>query len=304
MLIPTAIRSLLAICISLSVVRCHADIIVNSYTDATNDRFSNQPAFIMSGFDLSGIGQNGGGLWATAVSNNVVVSANHFAPSGTVYFFPGNNPGIAPIVRQIIPGSGQKIGATDIWLGVLDQPLPSTINHYAIANQFLVGMPPMGSMISIEAAGSYQGLNAYMFGRSPFDENNPLDNRFAYNDQAVGRNRITGYVENIPFSDSDNDSLIFNRDFSGVDFVTYETFLQGGDSGGPAFVDVDGQLVLLGTNAFVFDDNSASGINYLGNQGSTIQNFIQANAVPEPSACVLLALSGAVMAMRSRRNRR
>lgn len=67
-----------------------------------------------------------------------------------------------------------------------------------------------------------------MFGRSPFDETINGDARFAFNDQAVGRNLISGYVENIPFTDADNDSLLMIRDALGSpDHVLFEALFQG-----------------------------------------------------------------------------
>lgn len=300
MLHPKFIQSVLVFGTLFLGTFSHADIIVDSYSHATNDRFSNDPNFVAAGFNLSGVGQTSGGTWGTAISNNVVISANHFAPSGTLFFYPGNDANVVPISRQIV--SGQKVGATDIWLGVLDQPLPNNISYYPVANEFLTATPSTAMMLNIVDAGSYQPSNAYLFGRSPFDENLINDNRFSSNDQAVGRNRVTGYAENVPFSDTDNDVLIFNFDApSAPNFVPNEALFQGGDSGGPTFANIAGQLVLLGTNAFILDDSSASGINYVGNQFSTIQNFIQLNAVPEPGVSVLILMTGATLICHSRR---
>lgn len=78
-----------------------ADIIIDGYTNATNDRFTNDGTFIMSGFDLSGVGQASTGRWATAISRNVIISANHLSPSGTISFFPGNDASATPVTRTI-----------------------------------------------------------------------------------------------------------------------------------------------------------------------------------------------------------
>ncbi len=288
-------------------IRGFASITIDGYTDATNDRFSNDPAFIMSSFNLSGIGQTNYGRWATAISNNVIISASHWRPDQApdsppglpppdgVFFYAGNDPTAVPVLRQIV--STQAIVGTDIFLGVLNAPLPPSIAHYAIASQSLSGPVPVPNgdgtfLLSYVNAGPYQGLNAYTFGLSPFDETLPGDNRETYNDQAVGRNVISSYSENVPFTGSDNDSLIMLNDAQGTaNHVLYESLFQAGDSGGPTFVNIDGQLVLLGTNAFVFTNGSGSGINYLGNQRASIQSFIQLNAVPEPSSIGLLGLA-------------
>jgi hypothetical protein len=271
-----------------------AAITISGYTAATNDRFTGSPSLITGGFDLSGIGQASDGRWATAISNNVIVSANHAgaAPSGTVYFYPGNDPSQTPITRTII--SGQRVGQSDLYVGVLDQPLPQSITFYSFATEFLSAGP---------SAGPYQDQVAYVFGRSPFNENLTGDNRFAHNDQAVGRNRVDWYSENVPFEGSDTDALILLNDSPGEE---YETLVQGGDSGAPVFIDVSGEFRLVGTNAFKLTDNLGSGVNYIGNQATAINAYILANAVavPEPRS-ILMAIGGiAFLGLRRLRHRR
>lgn len=278
-----------------------AAITIAGYTDETNDRFTNSSSLITGGFDLSGIGQASNGRWATAISNNVIVSANHAAPSGTVYFYPGNDPSQTPISRSIV--SGQRVGQSDLYVGVLDQPLPESITFYSFANELLSGQPSTASSLFPASAGPYQNKVAYVFGRSPFDETIQGDNRFAYNDQAVGRNQIDWYAENVPFQGSDTDALILMNDTPGV---PYETLVQTGDSGAPVFVDVGGEFRLVGTNAFKFTDNSGSGVNYIGNQATAINDYIVANAVavPEPQS-ILMAIAGiGFVGLRRLRHRR
>jgi hypothetical protein len=186
-------------------------------------------------------------------------------------------------------------------LAVLDSNLPASIVHYNFATQALSG--PAGNLAS---AGIYQNLNAYLFGRSPDADDSTAAGRVR--SQAVGRNRITGYVENIGFNgNADADSLLMFRDSSsGPDYVQYESFLQGGDSGGPMFVDVGGgSLVLLGTNAFIGNTGPPnnidfSGINYMGNQATFITNYI--NSVPEPSALLVLGLTHLGLLLQRRRS--
>ncbi|QDV63207.1 PEP-CTERM sorting domain-containing protein [Crateriforma conspicua] len=268
-----------------------AAIIISGYTDATNDRFTDSGSFLLSGFDLSGIGQDASGRWATAIGRNVVISAAHLAPTGSVTFYPANDPGDVPVTIGI--AGGQKITGTDLWIGTLESNLPEAITDYAFATEMLSG--PSEALVS---AGTYQGVTAFTFGRS--QAVHP-----ATRDQAVGQNRITGYVENVDFlGNSDNDSLLMQRDDPGdTNFVTYESFFQGGDSGGPTFVDDSGQLVLIGTNAFRYDADdpfaedpiTGSGINYIANQSAFINQYIEAAAVPEPSSLALLTGVTALM---------
>ena len=288
----------------LAASSLHASIIIDGYTDPTNDRFSNSSFFELDGFDLSGIGQDGSGKWATAISRNVVISAAHFSSTGTIYFYPGNDSTEAPVTRTVV--SGTKIGSTDLYVSVLSASLPNSIKHYSFATEPLSGTPGT-TPLTVANAGIYQGLNAYLFGRSPFDtESDP--NREYYNDQAVGRNIVSGYSENVPFLGNTNaDAILFTRDSMGdSNYVTYEAKFQSGDSGGPTFVDVSGELRLLGTNAFIYGSTefeiggNGSGINYTGNQAAFLNNFIAINAVPEPGSLILFALAMSICAIRRR----
>ncbi len=282
-----------------------AAIIIDDYSHNANDRFTNSSSFIAAGYNLSGVGMNTQGRWVTAISRNVVISAWHSQPTGTVSFYPGNDPGAATVSRNIV--SLQKIGSTDLAIGILDTPLPSSIVHYQMASSFLSGQAGTNNNFFISNAGGLQDLEVFMIGRSPFDEGLSGDNRFVINDQAVGRNRITGYSENVPFQGNrDNDSLILVRDDrTSANYVRHEAYLQGGDSGAPAFVEINGSLVLLGTNAFIFSGNGGaligSGINYVGNQFTEIQNILRVNAIPEPSSLVLACLSSSLLMLRGRK---
>ncbi len=284
-----------------------ADIMIDGYTPITNDRFNSDRDqaldFIAGQFDLSGIAQNAGGWWATAISRNVIITAAHAAQSGAFYFYPGNDPLQSPVIRNVIGGT--KVGSTDLYVGVLNQNLPDSITHYQFATEALNGTPPgTDPPYAVDDAGIYQGMNAYLFGRS--QTSHPL-----FQNQAVGRNLVSGYSENVPFSRNlDNDSLLFARDtFGDVNYETYEAMFQGGDSGGPTFVEIDGELRLIGTNAFIYGPDAdgvddfeiggiGSGINYTGNQATFIQNYIMTNAVPEPSTLGLVAASCMLLLMR------
>ncbi|MEM9944347.1 MAG: hypothetical protein AAF939_22530, partial [Planctomycetota bacterium] len=133
------------------------DASIVGYTNETNNRFTNSASFILNGFDLSGVGKEPDvtGLpgessrWATAISRNVVIAAFHAMPDGPLHFHPDNDPTSTPVVRNVV--SSQRVGATDLWIGVLDSNLPDTITHYAYATETLTG--PDGVEVS---AGSFQ----------------------------------------------------------------------------------------------------------------------------------------------------
>lgn len=288
--------AVLAFCLACSIDSARADIQIDGYTDATNDRFSNDPSFIVAGLNLSGVGQTETREWATAISRNVVISAAHLAPVGKVYFFPGNDPTTTPVIRNI--ASGTKLSQTDLYLAVLDTPLPASIMHYEVASESLVGT--QGTLAS---AGVYQGTNSYMFGLSP--KSYPV----FYTEQAVGRNRINGYLENIPFAgNTDNDMLVLKYDSAGdPDYVQYESHIVGGDSGAPLFANIGGTLRLLGVNSAQLAIGGTlygSGITYTGNRFNDIDNFIRAAAVPEPASIALVAtFAGTATIVRRKRNK-
>jgi hypothetical protein len=276
------------LCALLSSVG-RGDIIIANYSAATNDRFTNNAAFVGNPFNFSGVGQTSSGLWATAISRNVVLSANHAAPSGNIFFYADNNPASVPVVVEV--ASGQKIPNTDLYIAKLKNALPSSILHYSFATEFLT---------TATNAGVYQDMEVFMVGRSPAA--NP-----ASRDQAVGRNKVSGYFENVSFLGNSNADMLYmvQDDASSADFVQYEAYLQGGDSGGPLFAGIAGQLKLLGTNAGITlppdPPPFLSAINYTGNQAAFINAFINLNAVPEPSSALFVLVSGMALAITRRR---
>ncbi len=274
-----------------------ADITIDGFTDETNDRFTNDPSFIGSGFDFSGVGRRNG--WGTLISRNVIVTANHAAGTAPneYRFYPGNDATATPEVRfessrmRLVGDSGNS----DLLLIALDAPVSSDIAHYNFASE-LISAPPYDadSNPGIFNAGSFQDEIAYVFGIS---ETVRGDTR---TDQAVGRNRVSGYIEEITFGDF-SDSLLFARDMPGdADYVPFETLVQAGDSGAPVFIERNGELLLLGVNSFR-SGADFSGINYIGNYADDINSFISASAVPEPSSLAILAVVGIASFVRRRR---
>ncbi len=276
----------------------YGDIIIQGYTDATNNRFTNSPSFIAANFNLSGIGLTAGAVWGTLISPNVIVSATHYQPSGTITFYPNNDPTSTPVSRQIT-GTNLQVGNSDVWLSKLDSPVDSTINIFPYATTLLTG-PSNASVgpnnpLQLGSAGIYAGLNAYIVGRSPAPNDNTRDH-------AVGRGIISSFVEDVPFMGL-TDALLFPVDNS----HPYGATLVGGDSGAPFFVEINNQLVLLGVNSFNLQDNNmvvtAGAAAYLGNHAASIQNFININAVPEPSSLLCSGLMLVGIAIRARQRR-
>jgi len=258
-----------------------ADIIIENYTTETNDRFQNSDVpdrfFVTS--NLSGVGQDATGRWATLIGPNTILSANHFAPSGTVSFFSDN---LATSTRIDIPISTdvQRIGNTDLWLARLEQFAPDSIRVFDYARQQISApTSPAGPGSNF----AFKGANVIMTGLSP--ANFPPNQ-----DQAYGTNVISWFVEN------DTSAGLGSVDAFRVDYnvggTPYEAFLQVGDSGAPMFTNNgNGQLLLLGVNSYVSTSSTgepvASFVSYIGNDSSTVDALVsQWAAVPEPSALV------------------
>ena len=273
-----------------------ADIIIDGYTDEENDRFTNSSSFIAAGLDFSGVGRRPS--WGTLIAPNVVIGAAHAigGAAGQYEFYADNDPNSTPVVRSEI--SRSRISGTDLTLVLLDANVGPTITHYNFAQEVLSADPfDADTNSGLFNAGSFQDEVAYVFGISPADSASTAV------DQAVGRNRVSGYIENIDFQGNvDNDSLLFARDFEGDDdFVEHETLVQGGDSGAPVFIERNGELLLIGVNSFRATDNTFSGITYTGNLAGEINSFITLNAVPEPSSVTLLVIAGLGAFVRRRR---
>jgi len=263
-----------------------ADILIQGFTVNRNDRFANNPQFVLNGRNLSGVGLtngggfNGYGIWATLISPNVVISANHNIPSSPIFFYPNNNPGSTPFSYSVV--NSKRIGTTDLWLGQLNAPVDASISYYAFATELLSG-PPQSPNPNVVNAGTFQGENGYVFGVSPTD-------RVPTQDVAVGRNIINGYRENVVEASLGTMDLLFlNRD--AINPAGFEATVQRGDSGAPFFIERAGAPLLLGVNSVVFGtvaEPTATGVSYLGNDAVEIQAFINASAVPEPSTVLLI----------------
>jgi hypothetical protein len=264
-------KNLLLLLLSLIIlVQPILAIQIISSTAATNDRFSNDPTFIANNMDLSGVGIDSTGKWATLVSENVFLSANHFHPSNgsVITFFATNNPTGSSITRTV--ASGQRIGDTNIWVGVLSSSVDA---NYAFYN---IGLTPG------------LGQNSYMVGRS-------VNSYTTTRDIAVGRNVLDSTGTFTVDGATGTAILATYNDPGGV---PYESLLQDGDSGAPIFTtDVSNELTIVGTNWFVSTVGlvEASGFTDLSLNRDTIQTIIAANAVPEPTSIAMLSLASLML---------
>lgn len=264
---------------------------IDDSTSALNDRFANNASFIMNDYDLSGVGRSNSGTWATLISQNVFVSANHFHPgtNSTLTFYQANDPNGTSITRTV--SGGQRVGDTDIWLGVISEPVPVGYAVYSFATSDINSATDFSNSI-------YNEQDAFLLGQSPFS------NFTGTQDVAAGRN----VLDSILLTEGSVVAMRTAIENEGQD-VTYEATLVSGDSGAPLFVDFNEadsnyELQLVGTNWFIQPDTGPTtdnGFTYLGNYDTQIQAYIDSHAVPEPSAMAMIGIAMIALATRRRR---
>ena len=268
---------------------------IAGYSSATNDRFANDSAFIGAAYDWSGVGRTTSSRWGTLVSPNVFVSANHYHPAinSSFQFYPGNDPGEAPVVRTV--ASGQRIGTSDLWLGVLDAPVPGSITVYDFPSQ------PIADSADFIAS-SIAGQESWMWGLSPTNFAAPVD-------MALGSNILDQWYDHDLVQDDslgDDAVMAVRNNPEDPNYVPYEAYLISGDSGGPMFtLDGSGSLLLTGINWFNgsatipnLGDRNISGFSYLGNYDAEIQAYIDANPVPETGGVLVWGMMIMVVVFR------
>lgn len=245
---------------------------IDDSTTELNDRFTNDPTFIMNNYDLSGVGRTGAGRWGTLVSRNVFISANHFHPNAgdTLRFYQTNDPNGATARMEV--AGGQRIGNSDIWIGVLTEPVPVGYAVYDFATTDITTTNQFNNSV-------YDETNAFLFGQSPFN------NFVGTQDVAVGRNELDLWLNNAEAESTTDDALLSSIENEAQD-VMFESELVVGDSGAPLFVDFnendnDYTLQLVGTNWFIGTvspgNTDVNGFTYLGNYDAQIQAFIDSN---------------------------
>ena len=308
------------------VQQAQGQLLIDNFTPQANDRFTNDSSFILNGSDVSGVGRVNSGLgrWATAISRNVVVSAYHARPldTATIEFHTNNDPNGPTVTRGIsssfrVPQSSSLGNDSDLWVGVLDSNLPSSIASYDLFSTStpISSTPPdPGSVfgtLNTNLPNEIDNELAFVFGQP---ENGNL-----FSGQAVGTNRITGFFEDatvgagtlVDLETTDFLFAIVDPDGTPNNLFN-ETAVQVGDSGAPVFLrdDATGGLTLLGVNGFAANDDpdtavveiSGIGIEYFGNEASFIDAFVVANAVPEPSSALALSAMMGMFLVRRRRS--
>ena len=213
-----------------------------------NDRFlSGGSSFIGASYDWSGVGFSNGGSWATMISPTYFVSAwhDHPTPGQTVTFDVGNGPTATAYTYTVgsfgfqtsssgIPGA--SYAGSDVWLGQLTSPVASNIAKYPV--------------LTLPSLPDYDGLPIWTYGYG------------ATGPGRVGKSNISSYSGSISSGINSYSGVtalngVYTAETSMVMYFNYyanggqqgpdECYLEGGDSGGPAFTVVNGSLAVLGT---------------------------------------------------------
>jgi hypothetical protein len=279
-----------AIVFALASSSLNAATTIDNFSSVTNDRFQNSDnpdQFFLSTLDLSGVGRSSNGRWATLISSNTIISANHFQPTGSVFFYTSNDPNSSAIEISI-SGDSQRIGNTDLWLSRLNSFTPSSLNIYNYATATFTGAPGPPFVYDGESVIT-TGLSSTSF---PAAQN-----------QAYSTNIVSGFFSGTVSGLGDIDAI--RMDYNPGQ-TAYESFLRSGDSGAPLFFNNNGELILLGINSYIETDAGgnpvASFSNYTGNESVAIAAVIaQYAAVPEPSTALLFSV--AMVCLLCRRSR-
>ena len=237
---PARILALLVIALAALVVPvsvCSADLLVRGYVGTGNDnplydRFANSSDFIGAGLNFSGVGQDASGgvnadqnRWATLISPHFFVSAGHWPPSGTVTFYDDNSKTISHSYSIL---GGEQIydsgTATDVYVGILGSAASSE-QCYPLLDPTYV---EQGQSILVYGEPNRVGTNVFTA-----DDVLTFDLQRKNADGSLTTiSTQKGYQFYYPNNGNPGDAQ-----------------LEPYDSGGPSFVRIGDQLVLVGIHS-------------------------------------------------------
>jgi hypothetical protein len=207
-----------------------------------NDRFLGSNSFIGLPYNWSGVGLSSGGAWATMISSNYFLSANHDhpAPGSTVTFYTGNSlggPSFTYTVDSFYYQTTYQSNGSDLCLQRFTTPVDASIAKYPV--------------LSLPNDAAYQGVTNWTYG---------YPNR-------VGKNNIDSIqdLNLVPYGYGITRVMYYDYNATGGQGPD-EAYVEPGDSGGPSFAVVNNSLALLGIH-FVNDgpvhDGAPSGDSFV-----------------------------------------
>ena len=271
-----------------------AALALQSYDANSHHRFADDPAFIGSDYDWSGVANNGNG-WVTRISDTYFVTAFHRQAYGSFVFYENNDSSGSTVT---VSSSGAwRIGSTDIVIGRFSTSPGSSITTYGIASESTTQATFISS--------SYNNMEAYIVGL------NGINQSAGTTSFRVGRNVLDGFYDDVALTASNiTDTITYDDDRGTAQSLgADEAYLQSGDSGAPTFITVGSQLVL--TSIHLGIDGTRSYDSFLSNYIAEISAIVEAGgesltlispieAVPEPSSTLLLALGSMTLIFRRR----
>jgi len=270
---------------------------IDNFTQQKNERFKNDVSFAGFGLDLSGIGRDKAGHWATLISPNVFISSQHFRPTGTLSFYENNTSTTTAVTRNI--ATATRIGLTDLYIGCLDSPVSPNIKHYDFATS-TAGLGPntiafQAGAPDVDKSGQHTGF--------PNSLNMVLGLNKLHSITTKSHDVSSGTVirtarEAVP--DINNVSIYDPL------YTTHEALVQDGDSGSPLFIaDSANKVTILGTawyrgrlNSTISRDTSV--YTFTGAYDKEINDYV-AQHVPEPSTSLLLGVSCSIFILRRKK---
>ena len=209
--------ALILLILSLPMVS-RGDMIVRNFAPTHHERFfqGSSKDFTGKRYDFSGVGLGSAGHWATLVSDNCFLSANHLHPVvGEKVTFWATNKLTGARFTYAVTG-GARIGTSDLWVGWFDKAVDVSIARYPI---------PLQPFLK-----RYVGLELYNYGMR----------------HRVGRN-VLEVIATYSHGGSTGTTAVYDYDNNDIPAVDGdETFLRVGDSGAPSFSVFNSRLALVG----------------------------------------------------------